>query len=52
MAVIDLGIVMLIATPLTRVLTALAVFIVDREARFIVVSLIVLAVIAVAILLR
>lgn len=51
-AVIDLGIVMLIATPLTRVLTALAVFIIDREARFIVVSLIVLAVIAVAILLR
>ena len=51
-AVIDLGIVLLIATPLTRVLTALAVFIVDRELRFVLVALLVLAVIATAILVR
>jgi uncharacterized membrane protein len=49
-AVIDLGIVMLIATPLTRVLTALVVFIVDRETRFVLVALLVLAVITIAIL--
>lgn len=49
-AVIDLGIVLLIATPLSRVLTALAVFLVDREVRFVLVSLLVLAVIAFAIL--
>jgi uncharacterized membrane protein len=51
-AVIDLGILLLIATPLTRVLTALAVFVVDREVRFVLVSLLVLAVIAFAILIQ
>jgi uncharacterized membrane protein len=51
-AVIDLGIVLLIATPLTRVLTALAVFLVDREVRFVLVSLLVLAIIAFAILVQ
>jgi len=48
-AVIDLGILLLIATPLTRVLTALAVFIADRDRRFVAVSLLVLAVIALAV---
>lgn len=49
-AIIDLGIIMLIATPLTRVLTTLAIFIVGREPRFILASLLVLAVISVAVL--
>jgi uncharacterized membrane protein len=51
-AVIDLGIVLLIATPLTRVLTALTVFLVDREWRFVLVALLVLGVIAFAVLAR
>lgn len=50
-AVIDLGIILLIATPLTRVLTTLAIFIADREPRFILASLLVLGIIATAILL-
>ncbi|MDW5563909.1 MAG: DUF1634 domain-containing protein [Methanomassiliicoccus sp.] len=50
-AVIDLGIVLLIATPLTRVLTTLVIFIVDREYRFVFASLLVLGVISAAILL-
>ncbi|MBI0582905.1 MAG: DUF1634 domain-containing protein [Methanomassiliicoccus sp.] len=50
-AVIDLGILLLIATPLTRVLTAMAVFAVDREPRFVLLSLTVLAVIAAGVLL-
>jgi uncharacterized membrane protein len=49
-AVIDLGIVLLILTPLSRVITALVVFIVDREPRFVLTSLIVLAILALAIL--
>ncbi len=49
-AVIDLGIVLLIATPLTRVVTALTVFLVDGEMRFVLVSLLVLGVITFAIL--
>lgn len=49
-AVIDLGIIFLIATPLTRVLAALVVFAADREPRYILVSLAVLALIAVAVL--
>lgn len=49
-AVIDLGIILLIATPLTRVLTTLVIFIVDREPRFILASLLVLGVILAAIL--
>lgn len=49
-AVIDLGIVFLIATPLTRVVAALLVFAADREPRYIIVSLIVLALIAASIL--
>jgi uncharacterized membrane protein len=51
-AIIDLGIVLLIATPLTRVLTALMVFLVDREIRFVLISFLVLAVIAFAILVQ
>lgn len=49
-AIIDLGILLLIATPLTRVLTAATVFAVDREPRFVVVSLIVLGAILLAVL--
>lgn len=48
-AVIDLGVLLLIATPFTRVLTAAAVFAVDREPRFVAVSLFVIAAIALAI---
>jgi uncharacterized membrane protein len=49
-AVIDLGIVLLIATPLMRVLTTLVIFIADREPRFVLMSLVVLGVITVAVL--
>lgn len=49
---IDLGIMLLIATPLMRVLVALAAFIKGREWKFVLVSLIVLSVIAMAILVR
>lgn len=48
-AFLDLGIVLLILTPLSRVLTAAVVFVVDREPRFVAVSLIVITAIALAI---
>ncbi len=50
-AVIDLGIVLLIATPLSRVITATVVFMVDREPRYAALSLIVLAMVSLAIFL-
>lgn len=50
-AVIDLGIILLIATPLTRVLTTLVIFVADGEPRFILASLLVLGIIAAAVLL-
>ncbi|WP_019177968.1 DUF1634 domain-containing protein [Methanomassiliicoccus luminyensis] len=49
-AVLDLGIIFLIATPLTRVVAALIVFISDREPRYVLVSLAVLALIGLAVL--
>lgn len=49
-AVIDLGILMLIATPLTRVLATLVIFIADRQPRFVMLSLLVLGIIAFAVL--
>jgi uncharacterized membrane protein len=49
-AIIDLGIILLIATPLTRVLTTLIIFVADREWRFVLASLIVLGVISAAVL--
>lgn len=51
LAVVSLGIVLLIITPFTRVLTAMTVFVVDREVRFILVSMLVVGVIGAAILL-
>lgn len=48
-AVIDLGILMLIATPLTRVITALVVFAFGRETKFVMVALVVLAVVTIAV---
>jgi uncharacterized membrane protein len=48
-AVIDLGIVLLILTPFTRVLTTLIIFIVDRQPRFVLASLLVLGIILAAI---
>ena len=48
-AVIDLGIIMLIATPLTRVIAALVAFALNREFRFVLVALMVLAVVGIAI---
>lgn len=50
-AVISLGILLLIATPFSRVLTAMGVFVVDREPRFIAVAALVITVIAAAVLL-
>ncbi|NLK24957.1 MAG: DUF1634 domain-containing protein [Euryarchaeota archaeon] len=49
-AIINLGILLLIATPLTRVLAAAVVFTIDKEPRFVAVSLIVIATITLAIL--
>lgn len=46
---IDLGILFLIATPLVRILTALAVFAQTREWKFVMVSVLVLVIIALAI---
>lgn len=48
-AVIDLGILLLIATPLTRVVAALVVFTINKETRFVLVAVIVLAVVGIAI---
>jgi uncharacterized membrane protein len=48
-AFIDLGILLLIATPLTRVLAALVVFTINRERRFVLVAVMVLAVVGIAI---
>jgi len=49
-AIIDLGIVLLIATPLSRVVTAAAVFLVYREGRYVLLSLLVLAMLFLAVL--
>jgi uncharacterized membrane protein len=49
---IDLGIMLLIATPLIRILVALATFIKGKEWKFVAVSLIVLLVITMAILVK
>lgn len=50
-AVLDLGILFLIATPLTRVLTALALYLVNKEMRMAGVSVIILVVIGIAVIL-
>jgi uncharacterized membrane protein len=49
-AVIDLGIIMLIVTPFSRVLAATVLFAVNRENRFVYVGLAIIAVIGLAIL--
>jgi len=49
-AVIDLGILLLIATPLTRVIATMVLFGLNREMRFVGVALVVLAVVGLAIL--
>jgi uncharacterized membrane protein len=48
-AVIDLGILLLIATPLTRVMAALVIFTINKETRFILVAVMVLVVVGIAI---
>lgn len=48
-AVIDLGILMLIATPLARVIAALIAFALGRETKFVMVALGVLTVVAIAV---
>ena len=49
-AVLDLGILLLIATPLTRVIAAMVIFLMEKEGRFAAVALAVLVVVAMAIL--
>jgi uncharacterized membrane protein len=49
-AVIDLGILLLIATPLTRVLAALVIFAVNKEAKFVLAATLVLVVVGIAII--
>lgn len=49
-AIIDLGIVILIATPLTRVVTALVVFTIDRELRFMLACILILLIVGSAVL--
>jgi uncharacterized membrane protein len=50
-AVIDLGILLLTATPLTRVITALAFYILDKEMKMAGVSVVILIVIGIAVML-
>jgi len=49
-AVIDLGILLLIATPLTRVIASLVVFLMEGERKFVAVALAVLTVVSMAVL--
>lgn len=49
-AILDLGILLLIATPLSRVVTAAAVFLVEREGRYALLSLLVLGMVFLAVL--
>ncbi len=51
-AVLLVGILILIATPMARVLTALAVFIIDRDLKFIAICTLVLLTLLVAVLVR
>ena len=51
-AILLVGILVLIATPLARVLTALAVFIIDRDLKFIAICALVLFVLLLAVLVR
>lgn len=50
-AVIDLGILFLIATPLMRVITALVFYVLDKETKMVGVSVLILIVIGVAVVL-
>lgn len=50
-AVLDLGILFLIATPLTRVVTALVFYVLDKETRMAGVSVLILIVIGIAVVL-
>lgn len=50
MAFLSLGIVLLIATPLSRVIGALCVFIQERDRKFVLISLGVMAMVALAVL--
>lgn len=50
-AIIDLGILFLIATPLTRVITALAFYVLDKETKMVGVSVLILVVIGIAVVL-
>jgi uncharacterized membrane protein len=50
-AVLDLGILFLIATPLTRVITALVFYLLDKEMKMAGVSVIILIVIGIAVIL-
>ncbi len=51
-AILLVGILVLIATPLARVITALAVFIIDRDIKFIAICVLVILVLLVAVLVR
>ncbi len=51
LAYLTLGILLLIATPLTRVLGALCVFIQERDKKFVLISLVVLSMVTLAIVL-
>lgn len=50
-AMIDLGILLLIATPLTRVVAALIAFALNRETKFVGVAILILVVVGVAVVL-
>jgi len=49
-AVIDLGILLLIATPLTRVISTMIIFLYSGEVRFVIIALLVLVVIGIAVI--
>lgn len=49
-ALVELGLLVLIATPLLRILTALVLFTAERDYRFILISLVVLGMVSLAVL--
>ncbi|MCE5295645.1 MAG: DUF1634 domain-containing protein [Euryarchaeota archaeon] len=52
LAIVQLGILMLIATPFVRILAALIVFSIERDRQFVLISLIVLAMVLVAMVVK
>ncbi|MFA5312983.1 MAG: DUF1634 domain-containing protein [Methanomassiliicoccales archaeon] len=52
LAIVQLGILMLIATPLVRIIAALVVFAAERDRQFVLIALVVLAMVIVAMVVK